>query len=34
LLTIDRDFGSWSQAQKVHFADGGVFDQLSQGNAR
>lgn len=27
LVTID-DFGGWAQAQKVHFADGGVFDQI------
>lgn len=27
LVTI-RDFGGWDQAQKVHFADGGVFDQI------
>jgi sulfate/thiosulfate-binding protein len=27
LVTI-KDFGGWGQAQKVHFADGGVFDQL------
>jgi sulfate/thiosulfate transport system substrate-binding protein len=28
LLTIDRDFGGWSAAQKRHFDDGGVFDQI------
>ena len=27
LVTI-KDFGGWTQAQKVHFADGGVFDQI------
>lgn len=27
LVTI-ADFGGWAQAQKVHFADGGVFDQI------
>jgi ABC-type sulfate transport system substrate-binding protein len=27
LLTI-ADFGGWKQAQKKHFADGGVFDQI------
>ncbi len=27
LVTI-KDFGGWEQAQKVHFADGGVFDQI------
>jgi sulfate transport system substrate-binding protein len=29
LVTI-RDFGGWAKAQKVHFADGGVFDQITQ----
>jgi sulfate/thiosulfate transport system substrate-binding protein len=28
LVTIDSDFGGWSKAQKTHFADGGVFDQI------
>lgn len=28
LYTIDEVFGGWSQAQKTHFADGGVFDQI------
>jgi sulfate/thiosulfate-binding protein len=28
LFTIDGEFGGWAQAQKVHFADGGVFDQI------
>jgi sulfate/thiosulfate transport system substrate-binding protein len=28
LVTIDTDFGGWTQAQKVHFADGGIFDQI------
>jgi ABC-type sulfate transport system substrate-binding protein len=27
LVTI-ADFGGWARAQKVHFADGGVFDQI------
>jgi len=27
LVTI-ADFGGWAQAQKVHFADGGVFDKI------
>ncbi len=30
LFTIDEAFGGWQQAQKIHFADGGVFDQLYQ----
>ncbi|MBS0372643.1 MAG: sulfate ABC transporter substrate-binding protein [Proteobacteria bacterium] len=29
LFTIDSVFGGWSKAQKTHFADGGVFDQIS-----
>ena len=28
LLTIDADFGGWRAAQKAHFDDGGVFDQI------
>lgn len=28
LFTVDDSFGGWKQAQKTHFADGGVFDQL------
>jgi sulfate transport system substrate-binding protein len=28
LFTIDDVFGGWSKAQKEHFADGGVFDQI------
>lgn len=28
LLTIDEAFGGWAKAQKIHFADGGVFDQI------
>lgn len=27
-VTIDKDFGGWSAAQKKHFADGGIFDQI------
>jgi sulfate transport system substrate-binding protein len=30
LATIDRDFGGWPKAQSVHFADGGIFDQIYQ----
>lgn len=30
LLTIDKDFGGWQQAQKAHFSDGGSFDQIYQ----
>lgn len=28
LLTIDKDFGGWNDAQTKHFSDGGVFDQI------
>ena len=28
LVTLDSEFGSWAKAQKTHFADGGVFDQI------
>jgi sulfate transport system substrate-binding protein len=27
-FTIDEAFGGWANAQKVHFADGGLFDQI------
>ncbi len=30
LVTLDAEFGSWAKAQKTHFADGGVFDQIFQ----
>jgi sulfate/thiosulfate-binding protein len=30
LVTIDASFGGWQKAQKTHFADGGVFDQIYQ----
>ena len=29
-FTIDQVFGGWSKAQKTHFADGAVFDQIYQ----
>ena len=29
LFTIDEIFGGWTTAQKTHFADGGVFDQIN-----
>jgi sulfate transport system substrate-binding protein len=28
VFTVDKVFGGWDKAQKVHFADGGVFDQI------
>ncbi|OQA32319.1 MAG: Sulfate-binding protein precursor [Betaproteobacteria bacterium ADurb.Bin341] len=30
LFTVDGLFGGWQKAQKAHFADGGVFDQIYQ----
>jgi len=30
LITIDKDFGGWAAAQKKHFADGGVFDDIQK----
>ena len=34
LFTIDEVFGGWQKAQKTHFADGGVFDQIFQPGGR
>lgn len=28
LFTIDQAFGGWTKAKKVHFSDGGTFDQI------
>ncbi len=28
LFTIEEGFGGWQEAQKTHFADGGVFDRI------
>jgi sulfate/thiosulfate-binding protein len=28
LFTVDQAFGGWTKAQKTHFADGGMFDQI------
>jgi len=30
LVTVDEVFGGWQKAQKTHFADSGVFDQIFQ----
>jgi sulfate transport system substrate-binding protein len=30
LYTIDQEFGGWKKVQALHFADGGVFDQIYQ----
>ena len=32
LFTIDEVFGGWAKANKMHFADGGAFDQIQQAN--
>jgi sulfate transport system substrate-binding protein len=32
LFTIDEVFGGWQKAQKIHFSEGGIFDQLQQAN--
>lgn len=34
MFTIDKVFGGWANAQRVHFADGGEFDKLYRGAAR
>jgi len=28
LFTIDKNFGGWARAQRMHFDDGGTFDQV------
>ncbi|MBS9423312.1 sulfate ABC transporter substrate-binding protein [Photorhabdus caribbeanensis] len=30
LFTVDKVFGGWGKAQKVHFVTGGVFDEIIQ----
>ncbi|WP_253203666.1 sulfate ABC transporter substrate-binding protein [Methylosinus sp. KRF6] len=30
LFTVDQIFGGWAKAQKTHFADGGVFDDIQK----
>jgi len=30
LVSVNSEFGGWAEAQKTHFADGGVFDQIYQ----
>ena len=34
LFTINEVFGGWQQAQKTHFSDGGIFDQVQRANRR
>ncbi|MGD9659167.1 MAG: sulfate ABC transporter substrate-binding protein [Methylocystis sp.] len=29
-ITVDKTFGGWTAAQKKHFADGGVFDDIQK----
>lgn len=29
-FTVDSTFGGWQKAQKTHFSDGGIFDQIYQ----
>jgi sulfate transport system substrate-binding protein len=29
-FTVDEVFGGWAQAHKVHFSEGGIFDQISR----
>jgi sulfate transport system substrate-binding protein len=31
LVTVDDTFGGWAKAQKAHFSDGGIFDQIYSG---
>jgi sulfate transport system substrate-binding protein len=30
LITLDTAFGGWAQAQRIHFGDNGIFDQIYQ----
>jgi sulfate/thiosulfate-binding protein len=34
LFTIDDVFGGWQKAQRAHFADGGVYDQISTASGK
>jgi sulfate transport system substrate-binding protein len=34
LTTVDEAFGGWETAQRVHFADNGIFDQIYLDGAR
>jgi sulfate transport system substrate-binding protein len=34
LFTVDEVFGGWDKAQKTHFADRGVFDQITVAQAK
>jgi sulfate transport system substrate-binding protein len=30
MFTVEELFGSWKQAQKTHFDEGGIFDQIAR----
>ena len=32
-FSVDKTFGGWANAQKTHFADGEVFDDIQKQNA-
>jgi sulfate/thiosulfate-binding protein len=32
LFTVDEMFGGWQRAQKTHFDEGGIFDQIQRAN--
>ena len=34
LFTVDELFGGWKKAQKTHFSDGGIFDQIYLSSAK
>jgi sulfate transport system substrate-binding protein len=34
MFTVDEVFGGWQKAQKAHFADGGIFDQIYRPGTR
>ncbi len=34
LLSVDQVFGGWREATQIHFAEGGIFDQISAQLAR
>ena len=34
LFTIDEVFGGWKKAQKLHFDDNGIFDEITKANGK
>jgi sulfate transport system substrate-binding protein len=32
LVTIDKEFGGWTKVQQLHFANGGIYDQIVKAN--